>query len=190
MAVYPVRFDRFSLYHNGPERFGIRKVTVPRPYVDLLPEGAPHADIAYFFECEADSEFTREIEARLRGATQNWYELWKHSDEQPDEFETWRARWKEPSARPALEVSELSGGRFMLTDTRGLPGCAETQTIDRDQATVALAGRVNGISDANVQWGIESKACALLDGRLVPLATASFELLQATQARARTHPHA
>jgi len=185
-SVFPVRFDRFSPYHNSPERFGIR-LTVPRPYVDVLPEGAPYADIAYFFECESDSEFTKDIEHRLRDAANTWYELWKHVDGQPDDFESWRARWKDLAARPALEVSELPDGRFLLKDTRGLPGCAESQTIDRDKATVALAGRVRGISEPDVQWGIESKACALLEGRVVPLATASFDLLQVTQARARAH---
>jgi ribosomal peptide maturation radical SAM protein 1 len=189
-AVFPVRFDRFSVYHDSPERFGIRTVNVPRPYLDLLPQDAPHADIAYFFECELDSEFTGELEARLRDAANTWYELWKHPDGKPDEFEAWRSHWKDPGERPALEVSERSDGSFELTDTRGLPGCASSQTIDADRATVALAGRVNGISEDDVEWAIESKACALLDGRVVPLATASVELLRAFQSRARAHSHA
>lgn len=188
-AVFRVRIDRFSAYHDNPERFGIRNVKPTRPYFDLLPDGAPYAQIAYHFECDWDTGCTEELEDRLREGTEVWSQRWADPNGQPDDFETWRAQWKEPSARPALDVSELSGGRFMLKDTRGLPGCAETQTIDRDQAMVALAGRINGISDADVQWGIESKACALLDGRVVPLATASLELLQATQTRARTHPH-
>ena len=181
-AVFPVRFDRFSDYHDSPERFGIRSVKVPRPYLDLLPERAPHADIAYFFECELDSEFTSEMEGRLRAAARTWNELWTHPDGRPDEYEAWRARWKDIDARPALEVAELSGGRFLLTDTRGLHGCAESQEINRERASVALEGRVKGTSEAAVQWGIESKACALVGGRVVPLATASLDLMQAMHA--------
>ena len=74
----------------------------------------------------------------------------------------------------------------MLFDSRGLEGAKEEiQFVDRLQASVALTGRRLAEKDESVEWAIDARAVVELDGRYVPLATATPEHLREFEAERR-----
>lgn len=89
----------------------------------------------------------------------------------------WRAAWSsEEDPRPVLAVTQLDEDLFLLADTRKLPDTTEFQFLNRSQAMMAIAGKSDP-SEAVERWALENRVCAVIDGRVVPLATAEPELL-------------
>jgi hypothetical protein len=113
----PIRYDRFSHYHEAAQQYGLR--LVPRrayAYVYLLPAELI-GDIAYYFEDENDAQGkAAELPGfkALEAQWQQWYE----------------AFWIQKPGRqtPFLYVLPSPGDlEYMLYDTR--PGAAETAVL-------------------------------------------------------------
>jgi ribosomal peptide maturation radical SAM protein 1 len=169
-GVSPVSIERFSPYFERPGQYGITNIRPIEAYVRVFP---PHADLgrlAYHFDADFASEAREhpEVIQELR-----------------DEVTAWRSSWLEGTGRlPMLQVRRLSPDAYVLHDTRGLPGTAETQLLNRAEATVALVGHYR-LGGPELAQAIERRLVVELDGAFVPLATADAELLLELESSAR-----
>jgi hypothetical protein len=101
------------------------------------------------------------------------------------ELEAWQTAWQAEikltsSIRmrtpPLLAVSREAGSRWLLRDTRGLPGAAERAWLTEPQAAAALTAQPF-TPTPEITWALERKVGVLVDEWYVPLATAEPELL-------------
>lgn len=163
--------DRFSPYFEFPERYGITNVRPMNGYASVLPPNADVKKIAYHFigDYSSGSRTSPELMQRLEAEVEHWMSLWTKDEE----------------ALPALALTSLSDDTFLLMDTRGLEGTEEIQFLDRDQASVVLAGRPLNKRDEIVEWALEANLVVELDSRFVPLVTAEPELLRMFEAEQR-----
>jgi ribosomal peptide maturation radical SAM protein 1 len=168
-GMIPIYIERFCSYFEQPEKYGIRNLRPRDVYSDILPEDADIAKIAYYFEADYESESRDNIE--VMGGLK-------------DEIERWRSSWQLNAAPPALVITELGDDRFLMLDSRRLPGAQELTILSYDQARVALAGP-GPRSRNELAWAIEKKLVLELDRRHVPLATARPDLLSKFEAELR-----
>jgi ribosomal peptide maturation radical SAM protein 1 len=166
--VGPLRIDRFSPYHEQPERFGIRNLRPLPAYAAILPPGAAPELVAYTFVADFESACDRKSEARIWEAAGHW-----------------RESWSAGRTPPALHIFEARPDVYMLLDTRGLPGSRKLQRIDMAKARAALIGKVGCTASARqsaaMDWAISQQAAIWLDGEYAPLATAAPELIARLQ---------
>lgn len=183
-GIGKLRFDRFSPYHEHPERYGLRL----RPYrsyghvYPLPPEGL--ADLAYYFESEQEAAGGRPLSqieterpglARLEKAIAGWQRLWAG---------------KGPTGeRPVLSMRD-DGETLRLCDTRPLAerqehrlsGLARAvyRTLDRRLPARNLLARLRKRVDASLDWSdVEPILDDLVERRLI-LALESGYLALAT----------
>jgi ribosomal peptide maturation radical SAM protein 1 len=165
----PLTIERFSPYHEQPERFGIRNLRPLPAYAAILPQGASSELIAYMFLGDFESACVGETKARFKEAAGHWREAWGAGQ-----------------TPPALHIFEARLGVYMLLDTRGLPGLPKLQRIDMAQARAALLGNVGRAASARqsaaMDWAIAQQAAIWLDGEYAPLATATPGLIARLQA--------
>ena len=163
--------DRFSPYFDMPEKYGIRDLRPMPGYEAVIPPLVDPASIAYhFIGTYASGAFERpDLITQLKTEVDQWMAQWRNDD----------------NPLPALAITPLSDDHYMLFDSRGLDGAEEIQFVDRDQVAVALAGRRLDEKDEAVEWALDARVVAELDGRYVPLATAAPELLREFEAERR-----
>jgi hypothetical protein len=155
--------DRFSPYFEGPEAYGVRKITPFGSYAAVFPPGADLEKLAYHFVAEYECASHQHLDVIMALA---------------QEITVWQKRWTSEGASPAALHVIPSGDRYLLFDTRGLPNTQPIQLLDREQASVALTARLD-VGKPEVAWALENKLGMVVDDRYVPLATADPELLQA-----------
>jgi len=167
--------DRFSPYFDFPERYGITNMRPMKSYFSVFPATANIEKLAYHFvgDYGSGSRETPELMKHLETDVDQWMSLWNKQDE----------------ALPALAVTSLAEDTFLLMDTRGLEDTEEIQFLDRDQASLILAGRRLDERDDNVEWALEAKLIVELDRLFVPLATAEPALLREFEAEQRKKLH-
>jgi hypothetical protein len=158
----PIKIGRFSLYQREPENFSISNLRPAALYGDVLP---PHADldkIAYYFAADFPSQVYEhpDILTRLQHEFRSWAAAWASADGNP----------LHPQL-PKLHLEPAPGGGFILHDTRGLPGTAETVTVDSEGARILLTTRPWNNSPEQ-QRAVEEKHAVIRDRWLIPLATA------------------
>jgi hypothetical protein len=131
-------------------------------YFNVLPAHANIDQVAYHFVGDYESGSRQHPELIEVLATQ---------------VEQWRAAWNsQEGPPPILAVTQLDEDLFLLADTRKLPDTTAFQFLSRSQAMMALSGKSDP-SEAVERWALENRVCAVIDGRVVPLATAEPELL-------------
>ncbi|MCP5157269.1 MAG: RiPP maturation radical SAM protein 1 [Ectothiorhodospiraceae bacterium] len=164
-----IRFDRFSPYHQSPERFGLR-LRPGRFYADVFAQ--PEAvlrDLAYYFETDVDphAPAPRSGLDALREAVAHW-----------------RARWLDPRhafagfpVRPQLDLGD-DGDGIDVRDTRGVAwreryrvdglGAEVLRACDRARGPVALAETIARRLGTAVTVGeLEPVVAALTARRLI-----------------------
>ena len=158
---------RFSPLFRQAAANGISHVRPAPAYGEVFPVEADLMSLAYEFEADFPSACREHPDLRQRLAREvaAWRHAWLSGDEDP----------------PTLHVSRLAGDVFLLHDTRGLPGTRARQMLRREQAVAALAGS-RSLEAPEARWALEQKVGAALDGRCVPLATATPELLEELEA--------
>jgi ribosomal peptide maturation radical SAM protein 1 len=161
-SLEPVQILRFSAYWKDPARYAVRNLRPPAAYASVLPEHVDPATVALRFEADYPSESC--TDSALIGRL-------------GDEVARWQRTWMSDGSPPVLEVAPVAQDRFLLADTRGLPGTQQFSFLNRRRASLILAGSC--LDDAeNVAWALERKLLLEMDSSLVPLATATPQVLQ------------
>ena len=166
--VAHIMIDRFSPYFERPQQYGITHLGPWPGLAEVLPEGADVHRVAYHFsgswpsESREHPEVIRAIEAEVA--------RWRRQYNSYVAFGSARI-WRPPM----LEVVPDEKGGHALVDTRGLPGTEAFVTLTRAEAAAALAPRPG---PRELDWALSRKAGVVIDGRYVPLATATPEILQ------------
>ncbi len=157
-----LRIDRFSPYFSDPEEYGLSNIRPWDSYFVVLPENADVDNIAYHFKADYKSAFRDhpEMIERLK-----------------KEIDIWRSLWRPEYIPPSLEVISSGDGKFMVLDTRGLPGTKPVSFISRDEAEVALLDVGLKKGDGLMQWAVEKRLVAEMDSAFVPLATGNPDLI-------------
>ena len=120
----PVVFDRFSPYHEHPERYGITALRPFAFYRGVYPTHVPLHQLAYHFEgdCACVTRENPDIVKRLGSEVVAWRKRYFGSD-------------------PAQLRVEATAEGYRLIDTRGLPENPTEQRIDAAQAMQALVSQ-------------------------------------------------
>ncbi len=157
-----LRIDRFSSYFSDPEEHGLSNIRPSDSYFAVLPGDADVENIAYHFKADYKSAFRDhpEVIERLKR-----------------EIDIWRSLWRRECIPPSLEVIDIGDGKFMVLDTRGLPGTKPVSFISRDEAEVALSKVDLKKGDKLLEWAVDRRLVAEMDSTFVPLATGSPDLI-------------
>lgn len=160
-GVSRVSLERFSTYLVKPEEYRITDLRPLPVYDGIFPSCAAVGKLAYHFSASYPSE-SREARKFMESFEQA--------------IEGWRESWDRDEEPPALELSDLGSGRYLLRDTRGIPESREMTFITEDKATVAVTGRSE--SEELVEWAKERKLLLEVDGKWIPLITGDPALLR------------
>ncbi len=165
-GINRLSLDRFSPYFQRPADYGIREIRPLRAYQMVFPSHARIDQLAYHFmgDYEADSLRYPELIQSLGR-----------------ELNLWRSRWGGPTP-PMLGVV-TSGERYLLFDTRGIPGLLQLQVLTHQQALTVLTARPYQ-ETPEILWAIDKKLGVKVDGWYVPLATAIPPLMMEFEAEA------
>jgi ribosomal peptide maturation radical SAM protein 1 len=162
-GFYHLVIDRFSPYFDNGANYGVTNIRPNPTYASFLPPKSDIRKLAYHFVADYRSDSRENLEIIRHIAR---------------EVNTWQTAWTSTESHlPILAVQRLSDKVFILVDRRGLPGTEEVQFLNFEEALVALCGS-RSMQKAQVEWALERKLVAELDGFYVPLATADPELLQ------------
>jgi ribosomal peptide maturation radical SAM protein 1 len=165
-SVHRLSIDRFSPYFKSPEKYGLHNVRPVEGYADVVPAGTDVAKLAYHFTADYPSAALDNPDLMRRIS---------------EDVEAWRQSWSGGGPRPSLEVASLTSDRYVVFDTRGLPGTRDISFLTRDQASLLLVG-ANSESTAHLQWALERRLVVEVDASIVPLATADADLIREFEA--------
>lgn len=164
----PVVLDRFSPYHDSPERYGIRSLTPVEGYRAWVPAHASALDLAYHFtgQFESESLARTDVIAQLASEVTRWRDAYH-------------------GTRPDLSVDRDATG-YWLVDTRAVAVEPGRHRIDEARAIAILTRRSATHLDAASAWAVERRCCVIRDHKIIPLATAAPALLLELEGRNRT----
>jgi ribosomal peptide maturation radical SAM protein 1 len=166
--------DRFSPYFDHALDYDVRNLRPMDAYLSIFPHSVDTSKIAYHFVADYDCATRRDptIAARIKELIASWRAMWSQSDRKA----------------PVLAIEQISPCTFILCDTRSQIATEHRFLfISEDQARVALAGMSRDASDGLREWAIvEARVAVELDDRVIPLATARPELIEAFEAEAGT----
>jgi ribosomal peptide maturation radical SAM protein 1 len=171
----PIRFSpldlyRFSKYQKSPEKFGISNLRPIEVLKHILPPYAEIDKITYYLAADFPSQSREnpEIVTILWEEIQRWCSAWT----------AFRSTFQE-ILLPTLHVTCKSNGRYVVEDSRGLPGRPKRMEIDRDQASLLLVARpIETVPDVDIRWAVDAGLGVVMESWFVPLATAEPKLLQ------------
>lgn len=151
-----VRFERFSLYVEHPEKFQIRDLRPWGVYHMVFPEEAEVRQLAFRFIGDYPSE-SRDHPELMR--------------EIAKEIDVWKKSWKKAN----LVMHEL-GDSFYIHDSRRIDGQIKSHLINLSEALEVM--RYDNWTGSQIQrWAVQEKLGVAVDSRYVPLITASPDLL-------------
>jgi ribosomal peptide maturation radical SAM protein 1 len=158
-GVTPLSIDRFSPYFDQSFRYGIADLRPWLSYFDVFPGGSDVDQLAYHFQGEYESDSRKDVDTMSR--------LEK-------EVTAWRDAWTADAAPPALAVSQLDLETYVLIDTREFAR-PHVKFLSACQARAVLAELP--LSSPDAQWAIVNNYALRIDGKSVPLAIGSYELM-------------
>jgi ribosomal peptide maturation radical SAM protein 1 len=165
--VAHIMIDRFSPYFERPGQYGIVHLGPWPGLAEVLPEGTDVHRVAYHFSGTWPSESREhpEVIHAIDAEVARWRKKY-NSYVAFGPARIWRP--------PMLEVVPDEKGGHALVDTRGLPGTEAFVTLTLAQAAAALTSRP---AAGDLEWALARKVGVMIDGRYVPLATATPEIL-------------
>jgi ribosomal peptide maturation radical SAM protein 1 len=168
-SLLHLSIERFSPYFTRPDEFGLTNVAPLTSYSAAFPPHADSATLACHFVADYDSQSHAHLDLIAELAAQ---------------ITDWQASWDGKTDPQILHLVPAGEAKYLLIDTRGLPGTKAMQVLDEREAVDALTacpledGRDN-------DWAINGKIGVTADNWYVPLATAEPELLLRFQEVAR-----
>lgn len=159
----PITLHRYSPYFEHPDRYAITNVRYQPHYRDVYPEWSDFENLAYTFDGDFETEAFQD-----EAFTREFYQY----------IADWQASWQVgPSQkRPTLWLTKLTEDHYMLKDTRGIPGAPECRFLNTHEAAVVMLG--GPLEErASLEWALDAKLLIELDGRYVPLAVATADLM-------------
>lgn len=165
--IEPLRLVRYSRYLESPKTYGISGIQPASVYKEILPGIADLDKLAFFF--------TGHFSSQSRQNPRLMDELWQ-------EFRDWRQAWQTfrsfpvESFLPNLHIIRKSNDRYLLEDTRGLPGLPQRRTLSRHEARQLLVEQPL-VEDGDIRWAVDAGLVIFEESRFIPLATASPELI-------------
>jgi hypothetical protein len=159
-GLWHLSIDRFSPYFFQPMAHNVVNVRPLPVYEDFLPATPEMAKIAYHFmgdyPCDTHRhiEFVRELNTKIRA----WVGAWEHPYHK----------------RPELKIRFLKD-RYVLVDTRGVPGTEPLRELDAAEATLLMTARPYD-EGADVREALERKVAVVVDNWFVPLPVACQDL--------------
>ena len=166
--AYPIFVARFSPYFEDAPEYGITNLRPWNRFEDYLPAGADAFKLDYRFAADYECAAFANVDLVLR-----FYQAHRR----------WRAYWEGGAAAaygrvPKLSIDCEGGDRFKLTDTRGLPHTRPVRLLDHHRAEYALVTKLaDGTPEA--EWAVANGLAIVRGRQLIPLATASPDLLLA-----------
>jgi ribosomal peptide maturation radical SAM protein 1 len=153
--------DRFSPYHETPERYGIRATSPMGAYADVFPQGSDRDSLAYHFEGDYDTASRRD-HALVQALS--------------DAVEAWREPWHdEGAAQPVLSMRRLGDDMYLIADTR--PARVKAfHIVNRAKARAALMESTPGAR--HTRWALRNRLAVQIDDAIVPLAVADRPLFE------------
>lgn len=151
-----VRFEKFGLYVERPEDYGITNLQPEKAYAEIFPENADQEKLAFRYtgDYPCGSHDRPDIIQRLE-----------------EEIRTWKDSWRAVSL-----VMVLFWDQYVIHDTRFASQSHKTYSMDCDQAKEVMRHcRYTG--SRQQEWALEHKLAVIADAHYVPLVTASPELL-------------
>jgi ribosomal peptide maturation radical SAM protein 1 len=163
-GVSSLSVDRFSPYFDHSASYGVTNVRPWPSYFQVFPDYANVPGLAYHFQADYESGSRNEAET-MQGLR--------------DEVKCWRQAWMSETECPMLAVSQVEENTFVLIDTRSLEN-PQVKFLTRTRAYATLCS--GSLSAPDSTWAISNGYALALDGRCVPLATASNDLLTQIEA--------
>ena len=162
--------DRFSAYFKYPERYNIDNIRPLKVYSAIFPSNTDIGKIAYHFVADYESESRSDMDLikDLNKAIVHWRDIW-YLRELP----------------PLLMIIDIGDDRYMLMDTRQLPGTQMISFLNKDQAALALIG-LSQENEKELDWAIENKLIINMDSKYIPLATTIPETLHKFEEMSRS----
>ena len=168
--MYPLVLFRFSTYQRSPEMFGITNLRPAGIFKETFPSHADVDKATYYFTADFPSQ-SRENPAIITA-------LW-------EEIQEWRGAWDAYNAIPLdimlphLQVIRKTTDRYILEDTRGLPGGKKRIEIGREEASLLLVARpLEAAPEVKVRWAVEAGLGVIMESWFIPLASAEPSLLK------------
>ena len=168
--MYPLVLFRFSKYQRSPEMFGITNLRPAGIFKETFPSHADVDKATYYFTADFPSQ-SRENPAIITA-------LWEAIQE-------WRSAWDAYNAIPLdimlpnLQVIRKTTDRYILEDTRGLPGGKKRIEIGREEASLLLVARpLEAAPEIKVRWAVEAGLGVIMESWFIPLASAEPSLLK------------
>lgn len=166
-AVLRTEVVRFSRYFERPSTYGISNLRPLGAYREVFPEHADIERLAYVFDADVPTEAEGPVVEALLANVERWQERWSGP----------ASTWPLLSIRAlAVAPGQPARGPFVLTDTRGLPGCERQDLLTRAEAAAALVEDLDPPARL-AEWALARKLAVMVDGRFTPLATADPALI-------------
>jgi ribosomal peptide maturation radical SAM protein 1 len=158
-GVSPLSIDRFSPYFNHSSLYGITNLRPWSSYFEVFPEESDVYQLAYHFQGDYESDSRKDFDTMSR---------------LDEEVIAWREAWTADATPPALAVSRLDLDTYVLIDTRD-SSRPHVKFLTACQARAVLVELP--LSSLDAQWAITNKYALRIDGKSVPLAIGSYELM-------------
>jgi ribosomal peptide maturation radical SAM protein 1 len=159
-GVSRISIDRFSPFYESSVDFGINNVRPWAAYFDIFPPDSDAASMAYHFtgEYQSGSRDAPVLIAAIEEEARNWRSCWEQKE----------------SPRPALTVIQIEEDVFCLIDTRA-QNRPRITFLNSCRARATLT--IGTLEDECAKWAIREGFAIGIDGRSIPLATASYDVL-------------
>jgi ribosomal peptide maturation radical SAM protein 1 len=159
-GVSRISIDRFSPYYESSVDYGINNVRPWVAYFDVFPPGSDVSSIAYHFMGDyiSGSRNSPVLISAIEDEARNWRSCWEQKE----------------CPRPSLTVIQIEEEVYCLIDTRAQDR-PRFSFLDACRARAALT--IVPLEDEYAKWAICEGFAIEIDGRSIPLATASYDLL-------------
>lgn len=175
--MQPLMLTSFSKYLLSPEAFEISQLKPASIFEDVLPPHGDREKLAYFFSGRFPS-FSRQNPEVIDA-------MWQ-------EFQDWQRAWSAyrqvplDMLLPTLHMVKRHPDRYILEDSRGLPGHPKRREMGRDEARrLLVACSLNQLNNhqnhedqtIQIRTAIDTGLGVVMDSWFIPLATADPQLL-------------